>query len=81
MMRTAAGAAVLAFVLSGCSEPTATERPAAPVSLRATVVLEPPRLEIGETASVEVVVATPPDHAGYASGSRMAPSRCAAARS
>jgi len=63
MMRAAAGAAVLAFVLSGCSEPTSTDRPAAPVSLRATVVLEPPRLEIGETASVEVVVATPPDHA------------------
>jgi hypothetical protein len=32
------------------------------VSLRATWILEPPRLEIGETATVELAVVTPPGH-------------------
>lgn len=34
----------------------------APVTLRATVVLEPPRIEVGDLFSVEVAVVTPPGH-------------------
>ena len=52
---------VILTTLAGCGRPPAeTSRPAAPVGLRATVVIEPPRMEIGETARVELVVVTPP---------------------
>lgn len=41
----------------------ATSAPAPPpASLRATVVLEPPRIEIGDLFTVEVAVVTPPGH-------------------
>ena len=41
----------------------ATSAPApAPASLRASVVLEPPRVEIGDVFTVEVAVVTPPGH-------------------
>jgi hypothetical protein len=52
----------------GAAEPVGTEAaksaPAAapPASLRATVVLEPPRIEIGDLFTVEVAVVTPPGH-------------------
>jgi hypothetical protein len=51
----------------GAAEPLATEAApstpvAAPASLRATVVLEPPRIEIGDLFTVEVAVVTPPGH-------------------
>jgi len=36
--------------------------PSAPASLRGTVVMEPPRIGIGETAIVEVAVISPPGH-------------------
>jgi len=40
-----------------------TSAPAVPpASLRATVVLEPPRIEIGDLFTVEVAVVTPPGH-------------------
>jgi hypothetical protein len=35
---------------------------AAPLSIRGGVVVEPPELTIGDTASVEIAVITPPDH-------------------
>lgn len=34
----------------------------APLSIRGGVVIEPPELTIGDTASVEIAVITPPDH-------------------
>ncbi len=67
----------LAFALA-CSgaeetplEPAAEEKPPAaaesapeppPATLRASVVLEPPRIEIGDLFTVEVAVVTPPGH-------------------
>jgi hypothetical protein len=49
---------------SACAEPQPDPagKPAAPVSLRGAVVIEPPRLVIGEVAVVEVAVVTPPEH-------------------
>jgi hypothetical protein len=34
----------------------------APANFRASVVLEPPRIEIGDTFTVEIAVVTPPEH-------------------
>jgi hypothetical protein len=63
-------AAALAF--AGCgeerAEPAASAPPelaaaeTPPAMLRASVVLEPPRIEIGDRFSVEVAVVTPPGH-------------------
>jgi hypothetical protein len=36
--------------------------PAAPATLRGTIVMEPSHIGIGETAHIEVAVITPPDH-------------------
>jgi hypothetical protein len=61
---TAVGAFGLALVLAAltaCTE-DAERRPIAPPSLRGTVVMEPPRIGIGETAFVEVAVVAPPGH-------------------
>ena len=59
------GAAALLF-LSGCDEPspqTDGRAFAAPVtSLRATLALEPSELKIGEVATAEITVVTPPEH-------------------
>ncbi|HVH05829.1 MAG TPA: hypothetical protein VNE71_07515, partial [Myxococcota bacterium] len=44
----------------GRSEPGAP--PQAPVAIRGGVVIEPPELTIGQTATVEVAVVTPPNH-------------------
>jgi hypothetical protein len=58
--------AALALAAAACGgaepQPGAEARPAAPVSLRGAVVIEPPRLAIGEVAVVEVAVVTPPEH-------------------
>jgi len=62
--RAALRAALLAAVLAGlaaCEEPP--PEPAAPVEIRATWSLEPPRLRIGDVATLELRVVTPPDHA------------------
>jgi hypothetical protein len=42
--------------------PHATGLVPPPATLRASVVLEPPRIEIGDLFTVEVAVVTPPDH-------------------
>ena len=75
-MRAAASLCV-ALALACSAEETAREPEAAakpapaaetaaptapPASLRATVVLEPPRVEIGDLFTVEVAVVTPPGH-------------------
>ena len=51
----------------GAAEPLAPEAATstpvtAPASLRATIVLEPPRIEIGDLFTIEVAVVTPPGH-------------------
>jgi hypothetical protein len=50
-------------VASGCEggEPAARVEPA-PTSLRGAVVIEPPHLTVGDVATVEVTLVTPPDH-------------------
>ena len=63
MTRRRIAAAMLACILAascGAEEPAA--RPAAPLSIRGGVVVEPPELAIGETATVEIAVVTPPDY-------------------
>jgi len=58
-------AAVLAAALAlACSPGAEDERGAvAPPTPQAVVVIEPPQLRVGDVATVEVAVATPPDHA------------------
>jgi hypothetical protein len=66
--RRLAGAAPLlvalaaASLLSACGADESIPRPPAPLSIRGGVVIEPPELAIGETATVEIAVVTPPDH-------------------
>jgi hypothetical protein len=52
----------MAAALACGGEPEAPARPVAPTSLRGGIVIEPPRLTIGETARVEIAVITPPEH-------------------
>ena len=52
-------ALLLAFACRGEPAPTA---PATPVAKQAVVMIEPPRLRIGDVAVVEVAVVTPPGH-------------------
>ena len=55
------GAALaLAAACGGGSD--AAGRPTAPAGLSGGIVIEPPLLEIGETARVEIAVVTPPEH-------------------
>ena len=65
-MTRAAGRAALAVALwlvgAGCAEAPDPARRAAPTASRATFVLEPPRLGLGEVAVLELAVITPPDH-------------------
>lgn len=63
MTRWRAVAAAAFWLGAACGEPTPTSEGAAPALPRAAVVLEPPRIGIGETATLEIVVATPPGHA------------------
>jgi hypothetical protein len=46
--------------LLGCTE--ATPRRGAPTTPRATVALEPPSFGVGQVATLEIAVVTPPDH-------------------
>ncbi len=58
--RGAIGLALVAFALA-CSQATAPDRPTATVGTSAAWVIEPPTLAIGETATIELGVITPPD--------------------
>lgn len=58
-MRRALAAALLVLACSG--EP-ATAPPSPPVTAQAAVVIEPPRLRVGDIAAIDVVVVTPPGH-------------------
>ncbi len=61
--RNGACAALLlgvAAALTGCSEETA--RRGAPTAPHAILVLEPPSFGVGQVATLEVAVVTPPDH-------------------
>lgn len=59
-----AAAALLLAALAACgAEEAAGPGAVAPPAPRATVVIEPPRLRIGDVAVVEVAVATPPGFA------------------
>jgi len=60
--RFAGAAALCGLLAAGCGADESIPRPAAPLSLRGGVVIEPPELAIGETATVEIAVVTPPDH-------------------
>jgi hypothetical protein len=57
-----AGAALLALALyAACEKPPAETAIAAPATARATAILEPPRIRIGDGARLEIAVITPPD--------------------
>lgn len=51
---------VASSCLLACSETPPPDRPKAPVTPAATLILEPPRLEIGEMATLDVAIAVPP---------------------
>jgi hypothetical protein len=59
--RAAPALALLAALSLACTDSGRTA-PQAPVAIRGGVVIEPPELTIGQTATVEVAVVTPPDH-------------------
>jgi hypothetical protein len=59
--RLAAALAVCSFG-AACGEAAPPATVAAPVTPRATAVLEPPRIRIGERTALEVAVITPPGH-------------------
>ena len=62
-MRAAAIAAIAAALGSGgCGDAHPPEAPA-PALPRAALVLEPPRIGVGEVATLEIAVAAPPGHA------------------
>lgn len=60
--RTSAALLSALLAVAACDPRAALPRPPAPLSLRGGIVIEPPELAIGETATVEVAVVTPPDH-------------------
>jgi hypothetical protein len=59
-MKRAAAALLLAVAACGPREAEAPDPP--PIAIRGGVVIEPPELAIGQTATVDVAVVTPPDH-------------------
>jgi hypothetical protein len=65
-VRALAVALGLAVALAACERRDAASAPdaapAAPATLQGGVIVEPPELGIGETATVEVAIVTPPDH-------------------
>jgi len=62
-MRRGALLCALALACGAPADPPAdAPAPPPPAALRASVVLEPPRIEIGDLFTVEVAVVTPPDH-------------------
>jgi hypothetical protein len=63
MPRAALPLALLATVWLACGgADDEAAAPQAPVAIRGGVVVEPPELTIGQTATVEVAIVTPPDH-------------------
>jgi len=60
MTKLAAAALSSLLALLACSEAPPPERPPAQATPAATLILEPPRLEIGETATLEVAIVVPP---------------------
>jgi hypothetical protein len=61
MMRWFAFVCVAVSAALGCGSPEG-DATRAPATLRGQIVVEPPRISIGDVASVEVIVVTPPDH-------------------
>lgn len=62
-MRAVAFAAIAAALAAvGCGDANPPEAPA-PALPRAALVLEPPRIGVGEVATLEIAVAAPPGHA------------------
>lgn len=63
-MRAAVLLLAAALLGAGCraEQTPAPERAAAPVAPRARLVLEPPRIGVGQVATLERVVVTPPGH-------------------
>lgn len=55
--------ALLALCAAACAESEGGLEPGAPTSTRATLVLEPPRIGVGQVAELELAVVTPPGHA------------------
>jgi hypothetical protein len=56
------GAALCTLALcAACEKPPAEMAIAAPATARATAILEPPRIRIGDRARLEIAVITPPD--------------------
>jgi hypothetical protein len=47
---------------AACEEPRAPERRAAPATPRASAILDPPQIRIGDRAALEVAVIAPPGH-------------------
>ncbi len=47
---------------AACDEPAPTAQHSAPAHPHATLILEPPQLRIGQVATLELVVVTPPEH-------------------
>ncbi|MCP5060392.1 MAG: hypothetical protein GY937_27150 [bacterium] len=60
MTKLAAAGLIIVLFLLACSETPPPDRPLALVTPAATLILEPPRLEIGETATLEVAIAVQP---------------------
>lgn len=62
MARRAGAWLALASLLASCEEPPPPTSASAPTSLRGAVVIEPPTLTVGDVATVEVILVTPPRH-------------------
>ncbi len=60
--RAALAGVLLAAGIAACSGSEAPPEASAPPSTRATLVLEPPRIGVGQVAELELAVVTPPDH-------------------
>lgn len=60
--RRCVAAALLALALLACEAEPVDEGPAPPLLPRAVVVVDPPRPGVGQVASVELRVVTPPGH-------------------